>query len=126
MDNKLNQKIVTVSFAVLSAISGLVFHLLIGVFASSFGVVAKVSDSDFVRHILPVLVGLTVFAALQFNKKVVVWADQVVVELGKVVWPSRKDAFYTTGAVIVMVFISSIIVSVFDFLSGALLNKLMN
>lgn len=126
MDNKLNQKIVTVSFALFAAILGLVVHLLIGTFAASFGFIAKVADSDFVRHILPVLVGLTVFGLLQFNRSAVLWADQIVLELKKVTWPAKKDAMYTSGAVILMVFISSIIVSVFDFLSSTILNKLIN
>lgn len=123
--DKTNSKILTLSFALVAALSGLTLRLLIKSFAGAFGIIARLSDSDFVRHGVPVIFGLLVFAVLQFNPRVLVWADEVVVEVRKVVWPSQKDMTAMTLVVIVMVLISSVIVTSFDFVSGYLINQLM-
>ncbi len=70
---KTNSKILTLSFAVAGALIGLTIHLLIKAFAGAFGVVARAADSDMVRHGLPVVIGLAVFAVLQFNPRVLSW-----------------------------------------------------
>jgi preprotein translocase subunit SecE len=124
MDNT-NSKILTLSFALAGAMGGLALHLLIKSFAAAFGIIARLSDSDIVRHGLPVLFGLVVFAVLQFNPRVVAWGDEVVVEIKKVVWPSRKDTTAMTMVVLVMVGISSILITGFDLASGMVLKWIM-
>ncbi len=124
MENS-NAKILTLSFALAGAIGGLVLHMLIKAFSAAFGIVARLADSDLVRHGLPVFVGLAIFVALQFNSKVKAWADEVVVEVKKVVWPSRKDTTAMTIVVLIMVAISSVIISGFDFASGMFLKWIM-
>ena len=124
MDNS-SSKILTLSFAVFSAVLAFTVHLLIKSFAAAFGVVARFADTDFVRHGLPVVLGLVIFALLQFNSKVLVWGDEVVTEIRKVVWPSRKDTTAMTIVVCIMVLISSVIVTSFDFVSGYFINILM-
>lgn len=119
--DKTNSKVLTLSFAIAAAIGGVTFHLLVKSFAAAFGVIARMSDSDLVRHFLPVIVGFVIFAALQFNKKVLVWGEEVVVEIKKVVWPSQKDVTTTTTAVVIMVMISSVVISSFDILSAYVL-----
>lgn len=120
--DRANNKIITSSFALFGFISGLTLSLLIKAFAGAFGIVARLTDSDAVRHGLPVAVGLLVFLLLQFNPRSVAWADEVVSEVRKVTWPSQKDVTGMTIAVIVMVLISSLIISSFDFLSTLLIN----
>lgn len=124
MDNT-NSKILTLSFAILGAITGFTLHLLIKAFAGAFGVVARAADTDLVRHGLPVVVGLAVFALLQFNPRVLAWGDEVVVEIRKVVWPSRKDTTAMTIVVLVMVAISSVLITGFDLSSGVILKWVM-
>jgi len=124
MDNT-NSKILTVSFALCAALVGLTIHLLIKAFAGAFGIVARFADGDMVRHGLPVGLALVCFAVLQFNPRIVAWADEVVVEVRKVVWPSRKDTTAMTIVVVIMVLISSVIISSFDMLSGFFINTLM-
>lgn len=123
--DKTNSKILTLSFAIAGALSGLTLHLLLKSFSAAFGVVARFADTDLVRHGLPIAVGLLVFAVLQFNSKVLVWGDEVAVEIRKIVWPSRKDVIAMTIVVVVMVLISSLIVTSFDFVSGYVINVLM-
>lgn len=122
---KANAKILTLSFAIAGALVGLTTHLLIKAFAGAFGVVARAADSDMVRHGLPVAIGLLLFAALQFNPRVRAWGEEVVLEIRKVVWPSRKDTTAMTMVCVVMVLISSVIISTFDLVSGFFINYLM-
>lgn len=122
---KTNSKILTLSFAIAAILVGLTASLLIKAFAGAFGVVARVADSDLVRHGLPVVLGLILFVGLQFNQHVLAWGEDVVAEIRKVIWPSRKDTTAMTIACVVMVLISSVIISSFDLISGFFINYLM-
>lgn len=124
MDNT-NSKILTLSFAIASALLGFTLHLLIKIFAGAFGVVARMTDSDFVRHGLPVLVGFALFFLFQFNSKIKAWADEVVVEVRKVVFPTRKDTTFMTISAVIMVTISTGIIWSFDLVSGYVLKLIM-
>ena len=124
MDNT-NSKILTLTFAITAAILGFTLSVLIKAFAGAFGIVARLTDTDLVRHGLPVVFGLAVFAILQFNPRVLAWADEVVVEVRKVVWPSRKDVTAMTIVVVIMVLVSAVIISSFDLLSGVMLRWVM-
>ena len=123
--DKTNSKLMTLSFAAVSVIVGMSVHLLIVAFAGAFGFVARAADSDIVRHGLPVASGLLMFSLLQFNPRVLVWGDEVISEIRKVVWPTRKETSAMTMVVVVMVLISSVIITSFDFISGYVLNILM-
>jgi preprotein translocase subunit SecE len=124
MDNT-NSKIVTMSFLSFAALIGFTIATLLRVFSGAFGFVARVMEYDVVRHGLPVTIALGLFLYLQFNKGVLNWADEVIAEVKKVVWPPGKDTRGMTIVVVVMVFISAVIVSVFDMFSGFVLNQLM-
>src|SRR5687768_11674186 len=101
--DKTNSKILTLSFAVAAALIGFTLQLLIRIFAGAFGAVARLTDSDLVRHGLPVIVGFGLFFLFQFHPKVRIWAEEVVVEIRKVVFPSRKDVTFMTISAIIMV-----------------------
>lgn len=124
MDNT-NSKIVTMSFLAVSALIGFTVATLLRVFSGAFGAVARAMEYDMVRHGVPVLIAIGLFAYLQFNKGVLTWADEVIAEIKKVIWPPAKDTRGMTIVVVIMVFISGIIVSVFDMVSGFVLNQLM-
>jgi preprotein translocase subunit SecE len=122
---KTNSKIITLSFAIGAFLVGLVTSLLIKAFAGAFAFVARAADADVVRHGVPLVLGFGLFLFCQFNPKVVTWADEVVAEVKKVVWPSRKDTTAMTIVVCVMVLISSFIISAFDMTSGYIINIIM-
>ncbi len=122
---KTNQKIMTLSFVAFSALIGLSLSLLLKTFAASFAVVARIHSIDLVKHGLPVGVAILLFLSLQFNKKVLAWGEDVALEIRKVVWPSRKDTTAMTIVVVIMVLISSVIITTFDFVSGYLVNYLV-
>jgi preprotein translocase SecE subunit len=99
---------------------------LLKALSGAFGIIAQaLMNYDWFKHGLPVVVALALFASLQFNSKFLVWADEVIAEVKKVVWPPLKDTRGMTIVVIVMVFISSIIISVFDLFSSFVLNQLI-
>ncbi len=123
--DKANSKILTLSFAIAAALLGFTVHLLLKIFAGAFGVVARATDTDLVRHGLPVATAAVLFAILQFNPKILVWAEEVVSEIRKVVFPSRKDTTAMTIVVVVMVLISSVIISTFDVLSAYFINNVI-
>lgn len=120
-----NGKILTLSFVVASIIIGFVVSMLLQTFSASFSVVARAMANDLVRHGIPVIVALIVFAALYFNKNVMVFGEEVVTELRKVVWPSRKDTVGMTIVVCVMLIISGMVLGLFDFLSAHFINVLV-
>lgn len=124
MDNT-NSKIVTLSFLAFSALIGFTLSTLLRVFSGAFGIVARAMEQDLVRHGLPVAVAIGLFLYLQFNKNILTWADEVIAEVKKVVWPPSKDVRGMTVVVVIMVLISSVIVSVFDMFSGFVLNQLI-
>ncbi len=124
MDKSIS-KILTLSFALAGALVGVTISLLMRAFAGAFGVVARLTDADIVRHGLPVAIGFAVFALLQFNPKVRTWGEEVVVEVKKVVWPSRKDTVAMTIVVLIMVAISSVIITGFDGVSAAVMKWIM-
>lgn len=123
--DKTNSKFITVCFLSLAALVGFTVSVLLKALSGAFGVVAKLSDYDLFKHGLPVMLAVVLFASLQFNKNILQWADEVVAEIKKVVWPPIKDTRMMTVVVIIMVFISSIIISVFDLFSGFVLNQFL-
>lgn len=54
------------------------------------------------------------------DKKVVGFLDEVTQELAKVTWPNTKETAASTGVIIIMVGIASVILFLFDTLWGTL------
>ena len=111
------------SFLAAGVLAAFVFRVLVDILAPiASGPVARVLAGDFVVHVAPVLIGFLVFVVLQFNKKVIVWGDDVVNEIRKVVWPSRRDTVAMTIVVCVMVLVSAVIIGTFDIISRFFVN----
>jgi preprotein translocase subunit SecE len=78
-------------------------------------------DSDLFRHgVAASSLGLVFLDCFSFNpEKVLVWADEVVtLKFEKLFGHLRKDTTAMTIVVIIMVFISSLIITSFDFISA--------
>ena len=123
MDNT-NSKILTLSFGIAAALIGFTLSLLIKIF-SVFRIVADATSSDLARHGIPVVVGLGLFLLFQFHPKIRGWGEEVMSEVRKIVFPSKKDTTLMTVSVVVMVFISSAIVWSFDIFSAYVVKLLM-
>jgi len=126
MKDKSNKKIITVSFVVTGFMVALVVDVLLDSLAAAIGTVARFRSMDIVAHGLPVVSGVIAFAYLQFNPRVLAWADEVVVEIRKVVWPSRRDTSAMTIVTCVMLIISGAFLGVFDFVSRNLIKMFIN
>ncbi len=123
---KKNQKIITVSFLLTAALALLVSRVLLETAAAAWGPIAKFYAQDIVKHGLPMGIAFITFFSLQFNKKIVKWADEVVTETMKVVWVSQKDLVGMTIVTCVMVIISSLVLAVFDFASSNVVKLILN
>ena len=120
-----NSKYVTLVFIAASALVGFTVAALLIALSGAFAVIAKLVNYDLFKHGLPVVIAFGLFLVLQFNKGILGWSDEVIVEIKKIVWPPMKDTRAMTVVVIIMVFISALIISVFDLFSGFALNQLI-
>lgn len=113
-----NKKILTVSFAAAGALVGLVLGILIGLLSAASPKLEPYLSSDLVKHGVPLTLGFVTYLVLQFNPKILAWGEEVIAELRKVVWPSRKDTMAMTTVVCIMVVISGIVLGFFDLVSN--------
>ena len=113
-----NRKIITVSFVLIAALVWIVSGLLLETAGATLGIVARAMDNDLFRHGLPMALAAVTFLVLQFKKDYVVFTDEVVTEIKKVVFPSRKDTTAMTIVVTIMLLISGFLLWLFDVLSG--------
>ena len=122
-----NNRIIDMSFIVTGILLWLVTTILVQtVGAMAGGVVGRSLNTTFALHILPVIVGVGVIAALRFNKATVTWADEVIGELRKIVWPSRKDTVAMTIVVCIMLLIAGLVIGGFDIGSSYAIDFLLN
>ncbi len=126
MENN-NKKIITMSFMITGILAWVVLKVLITTAASMVsGQVARTLNTDMALHFVPVLFGIGVFAILQISPKIVAWADEVVSELLRIVWPSRKDTTAMTIVVCVMLVICGFIIGGFDIISSYAIDAILN
>ena len=114
MNKELNKKIATVSFIIVAAIALIVTRVLLQTAAASFGFVQKLWGQDLFQHGLPVSIAVITFVVLQFNPKIITWADEVISELLKVVWPSKQNTTAMTIVCCVMLIVSAVMLYIFD------------
>jgi preprotein translocase subunit SecE len=120
-------KTITVSFMLAGILAGIFIAVVCETIAAiATGPVGRFFAQDLVRHGLPVVVGFAVFVFLQANKGIHSWADEVVTEISRVVWPSRKDTTAMTVVVCVMVLLSGVLFGVLDAVSGAVVSWLLH
>jgi preprotein translocase subunit SecE len=121
-----NSKVITVCFMIAGILTGVVASILIGTLSTvTTGGFSRFIGQDLVRHGVPVAVGVVAFLVLQFNKQSVAWGDDVVSEVRRIVWPSRKDTTSMTIVVCIMLVISGIILGLMDVVSGSLIDWLL-
>jgi len=115
-----NKKAVSLIYLACGFISWLLFREIV----ATLWVVAHlpipegwiVLPSDMIAAVL----GITTFVILLKNQRVVIFTNEVITELSKVVWPNRKETVISTGVVSVLVAICAVILFSFDMVWGAL------
>lgn len=122
-----NSKVVTISFMAAGILLGIVSFVLIDSLGAVLtGGMGRVLAQEMVRHGVPVALGLIVFLALQLNKNVTLWADDVVTELRKIVWPSKEATVQMTIMVCFMLVVSGILLGALDVFSGSFIDWLLH
>ena len=117
MEKQNTKKIITLSFLGAAILSYLVVSVIFRALAGSFGPVARLYDQDWASNGFPVVASLLVFSYLQFNAKIVAWAEDVVIEVSKVVWPSGRDTFALTVVVTIFCLVSAVLLMGIDFIA---------
>ena len=120
-----NKKVLTVCFMLAGFLAAIVVHILMGAAISISGTATRFLSGDFVANGLPILVGFITFLVMQFTPSILTWADEVIVEVKRSVWPSRRDTVAMTIAVTVMILISAGFLGVLDVLSSKVINLLV-
>lgn len=112
------QKVMMVGFVSGAFLVGYAVHVISTLLASSWGTYARLANSELVSNGLPVVFGFAFFAFVMASKTVKSWAQEVVVEVSKVVWPSQKDTTAMTIFVCFFMIISGLILGFFDYISS--------
>ena len=127
MENeKNNQSLVNFGFVIAGFLTYYVVAVMFETLAATFGPVQQFRSIEAAKHGLPVGLGLLVFLVLFFNPKVQIWGDEVVSEVKKVVWPSRKDTIAMTMVCCVMCIVAGIGFGIFDFFASQLIKVFIN
>jgi preprotein translocase subunit SecE len=75
--------------------------------------------------LIALVLALIAFLVVRNQPKVVGFLDEVASELSKVTWPTSQETITSTGVIIVMVGIASLIMFVFDTMWGTLTRSLL-
>lgn len=112
---------------ILAALIGLVASVLLETLSAvATGALGRAVSDPTVRAIVPALIGIVAFAIFQFNKKVVAWSEDVVTEIRRIVWPSRRDTVASTVVVCIMLLIAGMALGLLDVLSGSFIDWLLH
>ena len=127
MENeKNNQSIVNAAMVASGFLAYYVSSTLFETFAGMFGAVARWHAVEIYKHGIPVGFGLLIFLLMFLSKNVHVFLDEAIVEVRKVVWPSRKDTVAMTIVCCVMVVVAGIGFGLFDLLASQLVKMFVN
>lgn len=124
--DKTNQKVMMLSFVIAALLSMVVSRVLFDTLGGMFAVVERWRSIEALKHGVPLAIAAAVFLNLQLNPKVRVWADEVISEIRKIVWPSQRETVATTVAVCVMVVVAGLGLSVIDYVSSMLIKWIVN
>ena len=121
-----NAKIITLSFVAMGFLAAFIIRILFELLAVYSGTVAIAYGQEWIRHGVPILIGFSVFMFLQVREQTRIWAHEVVVEVRKVVWPSRQATLGMTVLVCIILMISGFVLGVFDLMSSAVINFIID
>lgn len=114
-----------VSFVCGAFLVGYTIQVLNTLLASSWGAYARLTDSEIVSNLLPIAAGLLFFIYLVSSKKVRQWSQEVIVEISKVVWPSKKETTALTVFVCIFMIFTGILLGIFDYFSSQVIQAII-
>ena len=116
------RKVVSLLFLVTSILVGFIFR---EVFALIWAALHVATPAGWILHPTDFLggaVGFIVFVSLMRSVRAGTFLTEVLMELGRVVWPKRKETVLSTGVVSILVGICAVIMFVFDMMWGTLVS----
>lgn len=126
MDHKEQQKIVTLCFILAGGLFAFVSKVILDSISSNVIFFARFYSKDIYQHGIPVFLGLLVFGLLQFNSKICLWANEVLLEIRNIVWPSRKDTLSMTLVCCVMLIVAGVVLGIFDFFASHIIKLILD
>ncbi len=114
-----------VSFVCAAFMVGYTVKVLNTLLGSSWGTYARLTDSELVNNLLPIAVGIVFFIFLVSSEKVKSWANEVIVEISKVVWPSKKETTALTVFVCFFMIFTGIMLGLFDYFSSQVIQAII-
>jgi preprotein translocase subunit SecE len=115
-----NSKIMNLCFLVCAFVAWLLvskaLDAVFGILKINYGMEWVVS----LPNVVGILAGIVLFIFMNRAQKIRLFADDVIVEMTKVTWPERKETVLSTGIIIIMVAIASLILLGFDFVWGTI------
>ena len=115
MENQ-HQKWVTLSYLAVAALLAFVALQLGQKLVGVYDLEARVRNAELMLRGFSVLAGVVLFVALYQSEQATQFMTEVVVELSRVTWPTRKETSAATVLVIIMVIISGLFLGFLDYL----------
>ena len=81
--------------------------------------------NDITPIFLGIILGVAAFYVARKNEVINRFGTEVVVELRKVTWPTRKEVTGATAAVLIMVFVCGLMLFIFDLVFSKMLLMVM-
>lgn len=130
MEKQTINKTVTFSFVAIAILIWWVSGVLLQTAASASATLSQLRSIQFAgvelfQTILPLLLGIITFVMLQFNTRRRNFAQDVVLETSKVVWPSAKDIQGSTIVVVIMILISSVVLFTLDWAANEVIRTIL-
>ncbi len=115
-----NKKYLDLGLGVLALIVWAMFRQLLGIGWDLLRLPVYESLPVGIPDIVSFVLAIVTFVLLRRNIKVTEFGLEVIAELSKVTWPTRKETMVSTGVIIVMVGIASLMMFVIDTVWGTL------
>lgn len=109
-----NQKYVNLCYLFVAALLSYIIFLLATKFIVAFDFDGRIRSLDMIIKASSVLLGVVTFLILNRSERVNTFMNEVIVELGKVTWPTQDETVKGTFAVLIAVVIAGTMLWVFD------------
>lgn len=120
-----NRKVIVSSYLAAAMLTWFLSRTFVQWLHTTFYQIRRIPGINFGREVLPVILGVIVFAILFNHKKVNEVMEEVVAELKKVTWPSREDVVKSTWVVMICIIFASLVLVGFDLLWGKMISFLL-
>lgn len=120
-----HRNIVFSCYLIIAVLGWLVFSRMASSVSAYFDFYVYGNFVEVIVRLVPVVLGITLFAVLYRNAKSYNYMTEVISELRKVTWPASKEVSAATIAVIVAVLISAVLLFLFDSIWSYLIQRVI-